>query len=185
MLVGILAADVSVISSLNAADFRGLNWGADIKAVEKNEKTKPVEQYNAEIVYSIKLGEEPVNVFYRFDDKGKLISGGYQFSRQYRESEKYTLAYDALQDVLTKKYGKPANVVLNCDDDFYSSYPHRWGTGIVVGKLTRQSDWVKEKVVVTHRIASLPGGTVGHVVEYSQRKSSGGEYDNAAILGAL
>ena len=145
-------------------------WAEDaqsaVDAVKKAEKELlPVESSADELLYKTNLGAFEVNIRYRFTDN-RLTFARYEFTDLYRDTSVYNDIYNTLQSQLSRKYGPAADSTLNCKDDFYRLHPNRWGTGIVVGKLTRESSWNLPKSKLRHSIASLPGGRVAHWVEY-------------------
>lgn len=170
---------------LCAADFRNATWGMTAEQVKKTEELKPKRADATEILYETHLGAQPVNIRYIFDRDGKLSNARYEFTQQYRESERYIFAYELLQNQLIRKYGAPAQEFMRCDDPFYADFPRRWGTGIVVGKLTKESGWNTSRLVVHHSIRALPGGQVGHVVEYSPVAAPTVELDSTLVYNAL
>lgn len=152
--------------------------------VKKTEDLKPVKANSEEIFYETTLGAQPVNIRYNFVE-GKLLNARYEFTQQYRQSERYVFAYDLLQAQLTRKYGTPAQEALRCDDPFYADFPRRWGTGIVVGKLSKEARWNAGRLAVHHWMRALPGGQVGHVVEYAPVVVPTLELDSALVYNAL
>jgi len=169
---------------LHAADFRNVSWGMVPSAVKRAETAKLVEEHEGELVYNTSLGGVAVAVRYNFSS-GRLARSRYEFVKQYRESEKYVEAYEALQAQLVKKYGEPVLREVRCDDTFYRDFPGRWGTGIVVGKLSEEAVWRVGAMDVRHEMRALPGGTVGHFVEYRPYVVPRGELQNAEVYGAL
>jgi hypothetical protein len=184
----LLASLALIASALYAADrpadFRAVNWGMSVADVKKAEAAKLQEEKDGELIFETHIAGEPVVIHYRFD-AGKLASAEYDFVQQYRETERYVEAFDVLQNQLEKKYGAPLANVQRCDDSFYADYPRRWGTGIVVGKLTRDANWKREKLLISHSIRALPGGIVGHAVEYQPARDIRSDLQSAEILGAL
>lgn len=173
-----------VAAGLQAADFRNVSWGASLDNVKEAEGQKPMEWSDTELLFNSNLGKQPVNIRYSFVD-GKLSTARYEFTQQYRESERYVFAYEVLQTQLIRKYGQPASERVICEDSFYMDYPRRWGTGIVVGKLTKESNWNTPKMTVRHWMRALPGGNVGHVVEYAPLVAPTVEFDTTLVYNAL
>lgn len=169
---------------VNAADFRNVNFGASRATVKKAEVAKIEEENNTELVFKTTIASQPTFVRYYFS-ADKLIRAEYNFLKQYRESEKYVEAYDSLQSQLEQKYGAPLSKLQHCDDPFYVNVPRRWGTGIVVGKLSRESSWRVGQHLVCHTIRALPGGTVSHSVFYEPVKKNSNEFSASEIISAL
>lgn len=175
-------AFLGTAAALPAADFRNLSWGMSRAEVKKHETAKLEDNKATEMVFSCNMNGQPVVLRYYFK-ADKLTHAEYTFAKQYRESEKYIQAYDDLQNQLVQKYGAPACQAQRCSDSFYADFPKRWGTGVVVGKLTREALWRDEARVVRHSLRALPGGAVGHVLSYEPAQKSVSEF--STILSAL
>lgn len=175
---------MTLVFSLNAADFRSVNWGMSRQMVQKTETGKLLGEVEGDLIYQIKLGDQDVYIAYGFEDE-KLVRARYEFSEHYRESQKYMEAFEALQAQLVRKYGQPLSTLVRCNDPFYMDNPSRWGTGVVVGKLSREANWRQPLVNIRHTMRALPGGLVGHAVEYSPAQKTANELESSAIFGAL
>jgi len=181
----LLTAVLALLScALHASDFRAVSWGMSAADVKKSETVRLQEEKENELIFETHIADEPVVVRYRFA-AGKLVTAEYDFVQQYRETGKYVEAFDTLQNQLEKKYGLPFSNVQRCRDNFYADYPCRWGTGIVVGKLTRDASWRHERLLISHSIRALPGGIVGHIIGYQPAQNIKNNLQSAAILGAL
>jgi hypothetical protein len=181
ILAGLL---LSAILSLNAADFRNATWGMTAAQVKKAETSHLEESSDDQLDFSAVLDSQPVLISYYFEN-GALVGGGYRFTQEHRETQKYIEDYQGLQEQLVKKYGAPASENRLCDDPFYSDYPRRWGTAVVVGKMTLSSSWNTPKLVLTHSMRVLPGGNVGHEVQYHPAAPARSSFGGKELLGAL
>ncbi len=166
------------------ADFRMLNWGMKLSEVKKAENTELMDEGEGELVYHTQMDQVDVVIRYNFD-QGQLVRARYEFAKQYRESEKFMDAYEVLQGQLEKKYGAPLSNEVICGDDFYRGFPQRWGTGVVVGRLSRVAAWATPKLLVKHEMRALIGGRVGHFVEYRPYLQPQSELQSAAVYSAL
>jgi len=160
-----ILAVAAMAASIFAADFRNASWGMtpdQVKEVEEAELTKELPE---RLIFATEIAGLEMNISYIFKDE-KLSSARYELTGKYRNAKDYNIAYNDMQKQLQKKYGDPITENLQCKDNFYTDYPHRWGTGIVVGKLRRTSSWQSEDVYVRHTIGAYPGGSVAHWIEY-------------------
>jgi hypothetical protein len=170
--------------SVLAADFRGASWGMTVDQVKKTEKIHLDSEENSQLVYSTVISGQPTLVTYYFSN-GSLSSASYRFTKDHRLTEEYVDDYKSLQSQLEKKYGAPTSNNRYCDDAFYSEYPERWGTAVVVGKMRFLSVWNGTRLTVTHGMRALPGGTVEHDVEYSPTIAPKNAFGSQELLGAL
>lgn len=129
----ILAVFFLSLTTVIAADFRGLSWGATQTEVMKTESGKPSLVSDEILIWQVPLYGFNANRIYNFK-ANRLVSTMYLISEP-KDFEKAWLNYNTLKNDLIKKYGKPSvdefttkNEKLNTDrkaayfvKDFYES----------------------------------------------------------------
>jgi len=175
---------VALLSLASGADFRNAAWGMNPAQIKKLETAHLESENDFELVYSAEVDAQPLLIVYHFSN-GVLSNAEYRFTTVHREPEKYVSDYEGLQLQLQNKYGPPASNEKFCDDEFYSAYPHRWGTAIAVGKMRLLSVWNTPALRLSHGMYLMPGGTVGHVVEYNPISPDKNGFGGKALLGVL
>lgn len=180
-----LLAVAAMAASIFAADFRNVSWGMTPDQVKNAEEAELTKELPERLIFATELAGLEINVSYIFKDE-KLSTARYELTGKYRNSQDYNTAYNDLEKQLNKKYGEPITAQVQCKDNFYADYPHRWGTGIVVGKLRRISSWQAADSYVRHTIGAYPGGSVAHWIEYvPMMESQLDKYYDSELSAAL
>lgn len=102
-------ATEEVIEQREGTTFRNTIWGDTKDEVKKYEKDVSLN----DISDSTLCGETEVNgysntdIFYHFDNDGKLYEGVYGFNLNYSAGGKYIETYENIKTTMTKLYGNP------------------------------------------------------------------------------
>lgn len=123
----------------SAAGFRDFQWGARQADVIKKEG-RPVDKTEEMLIYKTTLAGMNMAVAFKFTSAG-LQSGNYLSQEKRTAPIKYFDDYAILQDLLTKKYGKPKEQI-NWHDKSFSDQREHWGTALAAGHLSVGSEWM-------------------------------------------
>lgn len=97
------------IEQREGATFRNAIWGDDIDTVKKYETEIALHTLGDDsLCGNTKVDKyNDVNVYYNFDNNGRLYSGLYGFNLNYSAGGKYIETYENLKNTIIKLYGEP------------------------------------------------------------------------------
>ena len=89
-------------------DFRGVNWDASQKAVERSEDKAYTFATSELMIFDGEINGEPIETYYLFVDN-KLSEGQCKFVIGDRTLDELIVSYQSLSAQLIEKYGQPKN----------------------------------------------------------------------------
>lgn len=159
----------SSISLGYGSDFRGSNWGATIKEVKAQEKSKLIDADRDSLMYSCFINNLNSDIIYLFTD-GKLISAGYVIHESHSNKNLYIGDYDGINDLFTKKYGKPSANIIDWKNDLYKNNKKDYGMAVSMGHLDFKTAWISNGTFITHRLQG-DNFKISHTIHYYDEKN--------------
>lgn len=121
-------------------DFRKTRWGMTIEQVKASENIKPWAESDDLIVYKITVAIMPTSSSYSFVNN-KLARAHYFFEPKHINDTLYIDDFDRVKNILTSKYGEPAEDDVLWKDDLYKDRPQDYGIAIRTGHLSYRTQW--------------------------------------------
>ena len=148
-LVSVIPATATTTKSVNKSqavppkvadpDFRSIKWGMTRSQVEAIEGT-PQFDLPSGVGFPANIAGMNAELIYSFANNQAAL-GGYTFQTKHENPQGYIDDYYALQELLTKKYGKPVKTHIDWSNDLYRDQPQQWGMAVIAGDLQFASDW--------------------------------------------
>ena len=168
-------ATLLVIAGFNCGwsqnkDFRNFSWGSPMEKIRAEEKAPFFSKLkNYELEYDDKLLGSNFKVLYIFNEKNKLISGIYIFSRKYSNTELYYQDYMVFLKLLSKKYGEPdkeKEVWNTTDTEFDKTNKQQ---AIADGNLNLYSLWNTERTSIKITLISIGSEVPSLQIHYTTK----------------
>lgn len=142
--------------STGAYDFRETTWGMSRNEVVASEGEDPLKEGdNIEglhyIVYTTTLlggtiTHEVFIIYYFIEDQ--LFGGRYNILTKHSNNNDYLVDFDALKNIITKKYGTPEEETV-WKDDSNKDDKDRWGMAVKTGDLEKYAAWETPTTEIT------------------------------------
>ncbi len=137
-------------------DFRSFNWGATLSEVQTKEKAKFIKEEKGDIlIYDDQLGGSDCSVIYTFNDNNKLISGNYNFTKQYSNSQLYIHDFTKFEQLLTEKYGKARSFKNDWSENTTPTDKENFGQAISDGNLVLTTIWETNRTIIKITLFSV------------------------------
>jgi len=151
-------------------NFRKSNWGMNADEVKSSEKSKLLTENKGMLVYSDTVANVPCQVFYYFNNEGKLYRSGYIFINNYDNPSNYIAEYNKFKGFLIKKYGKPeSNKEMWSVSDINKEASH-WGPAIAHGDLSLETTWITPETICKQSLTSNANLKVYVQIDYTSKK---------------
>jgi len=146
-----------------------------IQQVKDSEKLEVALADDNALGYKIKVLGKNIYLVYFFVDN-KLVRARYTLAEEHTNKDDFISDYKEFQNILIKKYGKPAKDNIYWRNNLYKKDQSNWGTAISMGHLSYFSNWDTQD---TEIICFLNGDNfnVKCGVEYSSKKLKQSEQD--------
>ncbi len=137
--------DIQIPENTN---FRNTVWGMTIDEVKQIESLSLLPLNFEDTDYLNYSGDTivglPADVFYLFDDNGKLWRGGYDFTYtlDHTNENLYIDDYNKIVKGLTEVYGAPIFDAPYWSDDLFEDDPDDWGRAISYGHVSFNAQWL-------------------------------------------
>lgn len=149
ILILVFFCTIPVRSQQNS-DFRKVSWGMTKSEVKATEPLTPKGENATSLVYQDSVAGINMIVGYTFSQKGKqLIAGGYLSAEHYQDRNRYVIDYQALKNVLTKRYGNPKKDKIQWMNDFFKDAQNKLGLAVALGHVYYLTEWQTENTVIT------------------------------------
>jgi hypothetical protein len=148
-----------LLNSLTAQnfDFRKTKWGMDTLQVKKAEISKLIYSKKKTLVYMGKIGDMDAKIIYNFNSSNQLYRGIYNIAFNNNVSKNPSNSvnnYLMFQDLLTIKYGEPANkksATINGKE----LKQEDWASNLVSDNLTLETKWENPQTEITLTLYSI------------------------------
>jgi hypothetical protein len=155
-----------VAGPLFADDVRGHNWGDSLAVVKKSETAKFIDQDATHLLFTDTVGGISVNILYTFLD-GRLVRAGYRNADTHTNKNDFIQDYRKLNELLTKKYGKPEVDKTVWRNELYKDDPSNFGMAISAGHLFYSAQWNLERTIILS-VISGDKFKITHTVDYQE-----------------
>jgi len=172
MLVGLPA---------NAADFRGVSWGATAAEIQKAEGRKADNASPQGLIYVTTLAGIKCLAMYGLKG-GQLSSGVYSFVEHRKNNGLYILDFEKINDLLTKKYGSP-QIADQWVNETYKNKPKLHGTALWLGHLSKISGFTNGETSIAH-VLNHEDEKISHRIYYQNKaviKKNSNKAENTAL----
>jgi hypothetical protein len=122
------------------ADFRAVRWGMSRAEVKGRESAQLVSDAPDGIMYEVSVAGHDAALAYFFVEDS-LTSSIYQFTEEHTNKNDFIEDYNELKQMLTRKYGVPAEDTTVWKDRLYQDDPSQWGMAVATGGLALRSKW--------------------------------------------
>jgi len=150
------AARSSRVGSATAStDIRNVRWGmtmAEVTAVETEVALTPVAGYPV-LAGGTAVAGRKVNLYYKFADS-RLSEAFYVFQDTHTDGNLYIDDFKSMRDLLTLKYGPPAEDEMLWERNLYRDRKDQWGFAVLCGDLMCCAEWDTPR---TRVVLSLSG----------------------------
>jgi hypothetical protein len=154
------------IKDPNEILFRNIPWGLTADEVKRRMKDKPAADNDRVIVFPDRVGSLTAHCCFALAG-GRFVRGQYRFAEEHANDNLFLDDFDAIDGLLSKKYGKPAENKRVWRDDLYKDDRTEWGMAVKTGRLIVYSTWKMGKVRIAHGLSG-DNYEVEHVIEYTQ-----------------
>ncbi|HEX2984125.1 MAG TPA: hypothetical protein VHO28_11340, partial [Ignavibacteriales bacterium] len=110
------------------------------------------------------------DIYYSFT-KDKLTVGGYNFKQDYTNKILYIDDYKSLQELLTKKYGKPIEDQVVWNDNTYKNNKDKWDKALEAGHMKMLSSWETSKTKIDLNLSGVTS-SVHITLSYKSKKNN-------------
>jgi len=156
-----------IFNTVNAADFRKLNWGATTQQIIEAEGKKPDFKEKGVVFFRVSLNGIDGGAIYKLENN-KLKQGIYMLKADGTDGLRMLDQYETLDKLLEKKYGKASR-----QDRWvrtkYKSSPEKHGTELRLGYLIKNTTFKTERNIIFHTMGK-GGGKIKHELIYESRK---------------
>ncbi len=125
-------------------DFRELDWGMTINEVKQAETLQLKSQIGSQLRYTKSLNGINCSLIYYFT-QGRLSKAVYSSKESYLDYNDYIKDYQALKNILVKKYGQPLNDDQNWTDPKNKEQSKDNGTAVSNGQLQYAANWSNDR----------------------------------------
>lgn len=147
----------------NEVLFRQIPWGATEETVRSAMKMTPSSEQQDVLIYRDSIGAYPVSCIFFFAN-GHLVSGRNDFDEVYN--------FDAIEALLVKKYGEPAEHHKDFADFLNEDARNDLGFALAAGGVTIHSQWKLGEVTIRHELGSRGDSGVVHDIGYRHEEMS-------------
>lgn len=140
LLVVFIVLFVFTVQSLQAQDFRQINWGMSVEEVKDIEGLKVLDENENMFVYAVKIADREAFLFYKHVNN-EVVQGGYSFQQRYDDKNDYISDYEELKHKLTEEYGGPVIDEVLWKNDKYREDLDSHGLAVGMGYLIYWADW--------------------------------------------
>jgi len=135
-----------------AEDFRDAKFGMSPQEVRATEEDADWETPEKDVLaFDTKLAGYDVSAGYIFVDE-RLVRGVYVVTEEYRNDNDYLRDFEYLNELLTKKYGKPKEKKTRWIDDRWKDSPAYHGHALSQGDFSKYTEWKTKTTLITHFI---------------------------------
>ncbi|MHB8068713.1 MAG: hypothetical protein ACYDIC_12535 [Desulfobaccales bacterium] len=137
----------SNISWCEVFNFRKTKWGMSIQQVKESEPLEIAHSSENILGYKVKVLDKDMYLVYIFVDN-KLVRSRYLLAEEHSNKNDFIDDFKSFQNILIKKYGKPAKDDIYWRNNLYKKDPSNWGMAIGLGHLSYFSSWNTEDTEV-------------------------------------
>lgn len=121
-------------------DFRNLDWGMELSKVKSLETCRLVTELPSRVYYDCTIADIKGQIVYTFTTTDLLMRAKYFFTPEYTNINFYIKDYKLFQELLTSKYGAPAqNNVVTINKNTISE--NEWAPNLLTGNLRLETIW--------------------------------------------
>ncbi len=121
-------------------DFRNLNWGMELSTVKSLETCRLVTELPSRVYYDCTIADIKGQIVYTFTTTDLLMRAKYFFTPEYTNINFYIKDYKLFQELLTNKYGAPAqNNVVTINKTTITE--NEWAPNLLTGNLRLETIW--------------------------------------------
>ena len=149
-------------------DFKKSNWGDYKYQVKKAEKLRSVSENDNYIEYNSQISGIACTLTYIFT-QGKLSAVKYRVSVEHENNNHYLIDRDKLEDLLSRKYGKPTNYYENWISPVYEDDPSAYGYAISIGHYSIYTQWKNQNTDIVLTLEGS-GNIIDLTIKYISKK---------------
>jgi hypothetical protein len=136
-----------LLSSISSGGFRKSRWGMSPDEVKAAETADLLREGDGLIIYDGKvLGLDCAILYILVHDQ--LVRAKYVVTAEHSNKTAYLSDFDSLKEMLTKKYGEPAQDNVYWKNDLYRDDYSEWGMAVSIGHLSFFTTWDMDETTV-------------------------------------
>jgi len=151
-------------------DFRKTTWGMTKAQVKQTETGKILKETDDILAYRAELAGYESFVIYIFADD-KLTRAKYSIIEEHSNKNDYISDYNAIKELLTKKYGSPKEDETVWKNDLYKDDYSQWGFAVSLGHLMYYSSWENDRTSIFF-LLNGENYEIKTVIEYTSKELS-------------
>lgn len=153
-------------------DFRKSHWGDSYGEVVESEQLDIFTEADRSgikiLAYKTDVGGLNATMVYLFA-ADKLYTAKYIFIEKHTNKNDYINNYNTIKQILTNKYGTPAEDETLWRNNLFKDEPEQYGTALSIGHLVYYSSWNLEKTEISLFING-DNFEVSHTLEYASKE---------------